>query len=72
MNSTVLQGIVNPVQYVLLNEKVEAVEGLIVDTRVGNASIGFRNHTFPQVQASGAQWTEDLLFLEPVTACVGT
>lgn len=70
-NETVLQGIANGIQYVLLDGKVEAVEGLILDTRVGNASIGFRNHTLP-IRNMSAQWTEDILFIEPLTSCVGT
>jgi len=34
-------------EYIFLDDKIEAIEGLIVDTRVGNASVGFRNHTLP-------------------------
>jgi hypothetical protein len=71
LNGT-LQGMSIGIQYVLLDDKVEAVEGLIVDTRVGNASVGFRNHTIPRTQADGAQWTEDILFIEPLTSCIGT
>ncbi|KAH6853287.1 hypothetical protein B0I37DRAFT_420104 [Chaetomium sp. MPI-CAGE-AT-0009] len=45
-----------------------AVEGLVVDTQKGG--IGFRNDTIPANNLDfGAQWTEDLLFIEPVTEC---
>lgn len=52
-------------EYVLLDDKIEAVEGLIVDTRPGNASLGFRNHTFPQTEGNGATWTEVIPVLTP-------
>jgi hypothetical protein len=42
-------------QLVLLDNKIEAFEGLIVDTRIGNASVGFRNHTLPEF---GGTWKE--------------
>lgn len=52
----------------LLNDALEPVEGLIVDTKRGG--IGFRNHTIPRGLTFGGDWTEDILFLEPETACV--
>lgn len=53
---------------VALNDRLEAVEGLIVDTK--NGGVGFRNHTIPAENLGfGAQWTEDILFIEPVTEC---
>ncbi|KAL2144067.1 hypothetical protein VTI28DRAFT_9678 [Corynascus sepedonium] len=55
---------------VLLNNKVEAVEGLFVDTV--NGGIGFRNHSAPPLRQHGSVWTEDLLFIQPVTQCVDT
>jgi hypothetical protein len=55
----------------LLNDKIEAVEGLIVDTH--NGGIGFRNHSIPVgALAYGAEWTEDILFIQPETQCVDT
>lgn len=55
----------------LLNDKIEAVEGLIVDTRTGG--IGFRNHTIPLENLRyGASWSEDILFVIPETQCVDT
>ena len=43
---------------VMMDDKIEAVEGLIVDTRDGSASIGFRNHTLPSVGPLGGTWQE--------------
>ncbi|EXJ94562.1 hypothetical protein A1O1_02958 [Capronia coronata CBS 617.96] len=55
----------------VLNAAVEPVEGLVVDTVTGG--IAFRNHTVPVGDvALGAEWTEDLLWVEPETACVDT
>lgn len=53
---------------VVLNDAIEPFEGLIVDTKSG--SIGFRNHTVPDGPGLGAEWSEDLLFIEPDTQCV--
>jgi hypothetical protein len=53
----------------LLNNRWDTVEGLIVDTKSGG--VGFRNHTAPADDIPlGATWTEDILFIEPVTECV--
>jgi hypothetical protein len=57
-----------PLKSVVLDNMVEPIEGLIVDTV--NGSIGFRNHTFPPGFPSGVSWTEDILFIEPETVCV--
>jgi hypothetical protein len=54
----------------ILDNNVQPIEGLIVDTKVG--SLGFRNHTIPAGFQHGATWTEDLLFIEPETSCVNT
>jgi hypothetical protein len=54
---------------ILLNDAWDVVEGLVVDSK--NGGVGFRNHTVPsQPLPYGAQWSEDLLFVEPVTECV--
>jgi hypothetical protein len=47
-------------------------EGIIAD--LVNGGVGFRNHTVPTTprMRHGAQWTEDILWLEPVTECVDT
>jgi len=52
-----------------INDELEVVEGLVVDTK--NGGVGFRNHTAPAERLPlGAQWSEDILFIEPVTECV--
>ncbi|GIJ92598.1 hypothetical protein Asppvi_001876 [Aspergillus pseudoviridinutans] len=56
-------------QVLILDEKVEAVEGLIVDMVDGG--IGFRNHTAPaKALKYGSTWNEDILFIRPETQCV--
>jgi hypothetical protein len=57
-------------QTMALNNAIQPVEGLIVDTV--NGGIGFRNHTVPPGFQFGAEWQEDLLFIEPETVCVDT
>ena len=52
------QGTSGGVQYILLDNAIEAVEGLIVDTRPGLSAVGFRNHTLPQIYGNGATWEE--------------
>ena len=52
----------------VLNDAFEPVEGLVVDTVLG--AVGFRNHTVPVGVGLGAEWEEDLLFIEPETECV--
>ena len=54
----------------VLEEKQFPVQGLVVD--MINGGIGFRNHTVPRGLDQGAEWSEDLLFLQPETACVDT
>ncbi|GFG23361.1 hypothetical protein IFM61606_03240 [Aspergillus udagawae] len=56
-------------QVLILDEKVEAVEGLIVDMVDGG--IGFRNHTAPSKALKYVStWNEDILFIQPETQCV--
>jgi hypothetical protein len=67
--STYALGSYRSLTNVLLNDAWDVVEGLIVDTK--NGGVGFRNHTIPsQPLPYGAQWSEDILFVEPVTECV--
>ena len=63
-------GIFRQLDSILLWDSYKAVEGLVVNGKEGG--IGFRNHTIPTGLARGASWKEDLLFVEPVTACVDT
>ncbi|KAL2019177.1 hypothetical protein VTK56DRAFT_10049 [Thermocarpiscus australiensis] len=55
---------------IVLGDSVRLLEGLVVDTLSGG--IGFRNHTLPMPPARNVSWQEDLLFIEPTTACVDT
>jgi hypothetical protein len=54
----------------ILNDNIQPVEGLLVDTKSGG--IGFRNHTIPLDVGQGAIWEEDILFIQPETVCVDT
>ncbi|PHH92161.1 hypothetical protein CDD83_8644 [Cordyceps sp. RAO-2017] len=53
-----------------LNNALDVVEGLVVDTITGG--IGFRNHTIPHGFDRRVSWQEDLLFVVPETVCVDT
>ncbi|KAF7593539.1 hypothetical protein BBP40_011267 [Aspergillus hancockii] len=56
-------------QVLILDEKVEPAEGLVVDMKDG--AIGFRNHTEPTHSTRyGSAWKEDILLIEPETQCV--
>jgi hypothetical protein len=68
--SRYLVGSFRQMQSMVLNDALEPVEGLLVDTKDGG--IGFRNHTIPVDFQHGAEWTEDILFIEPETQCVDT
>ena len=65
-------GIFTIVETLVLLDKIVIREGVIAD--LVNGGIGFRNHTVPITPRMpyGAQWTEDILWLEPVTACIDT
>jgi hypothetical protein len=54
----------------VLEDDYVLVEGLIVDMTSG--AIGFRNHSAPPVTPFGSVWSEDILFIEPESACVDT
>jgi hypothetical protein len=57
---------------VVLLDRIDVREGVIIDAI--NGSLGFRNHSVPTNPRMkyGATWTEDLLWLDPVTACADT
>ncbi|KAH8812938.1 hypothetical protein F5884DRAFT_318929 [Xylogone sp. PMI_703] len=55
-------------QSLILNNRFEAVEGVVLDLVSGG--IGFRNHTLPPSSSTGFVWQEDLLWIEPETVCV--
>ncbi|KAF7763467.1 hypothetical protein Agabi119p4_8004 [Agaricus bisporus var. burnettii] len=48
-----------------------AVEGLVVDMTPTHPGVGFWNHTVPAF-AQGGTWSQDILWLEPLTTCVNT
>ncbi|KAK2772244.1 hypothetical protein FQN53_004680 [Emmonsiellopsis sp. PD_33] len=53
----------------LLDDKIEPLEGLVVDMKAGG--LGFRSHTVPANHYKyGTEWKEDILFIEPETQCV--
>ena len=52
----------------IMDDSISLIDGLIVDMTRG--TIGFRKHTAPTGLLYGAEWDEDILFLEPETACV--
>jgi hypothetical protein len=61
-------GTTRQIAAVVLDNKLEVIEGLVLDAV--NGSIGFRNHSAPPFTPYGSTWTEDLLFIQPVTQCV--
>jgi hypothetical protein len=63
-------GVAQQIGIMAMNDKYEVIEGLVVDTKDGG--IGFRNHSVPPLSPYGSTWAEDLLFVQPVTACVDT
>lgn len=55
-------------QSLLLNNRYDVVEGLVVVTITGG--VGVRNHTLPPTSTHPTTWAEDLLWLNPETTCV--
>ena len=62
-----VQGSLQPLETMLLDNRYLLIEGLVVDAM--NGGIGFRNHTVPIELELGAEWNEDLLWISPETAC---
>jgi hypothetical protein len=60
-------GYFRPLQTFVLDDGYRLIEGLIVDAIHGG--IGFRNHTIPLGLVLGGRWSEDILWLQPETAC---
>ncbi|KAJ7631900.1 hypothetical protein DFH06DRAFT_1438351 [Mycena polygramma] len=54
----------------ILRSGIFAAGGVIVD--LDNPGIGLWNHTLPSGTSRGAVWSEDVLWLEPVSSCVDT
>ncbi|KAK5120014.1 hypothetical protein LTR85_007090 [Meristemomyces frigidus] len=69
-NQTYLVDSYRAISSLLLSDDVHLVQGLIVDGHSGR--VGFRDHTVPSSTEVpyGAEFAEDILFLEPETACV--
>ena len=61
---------IHSIDSLILRNDIEIVEGLIFDTI--NGGVGYRNHTIPIGMKYSATWSEDLLWIEPVTECVDT
>ncbi|KAJ7226321.1 hypothetical protein C8J57DRAFT_206099 [Mycena rebaudengoi] len=53
---------------IILRKGIFAVGGLIVDLE--KPGIGLWNHTFPAETPNGGVWEEDVLWIEPVSACI--
>ncbi|KAF8886344.1 hypothetical protein BD779DRAFT_1801035 [Infundibulicybe gibba] len=58
-------------QSLVLRDDIFAVEGLIVDLSTETPGVGFWNHTLPE-STHGGEWSQDVLWLEPVTTCVNS
>ncbi|KAF9443332.1 hypothetical protein P691DRAFT_764374 [Macrolepiota fuliginosa MF-IS2] len=56
--------------FVLRNDTF-AVDGLIIDMSSNHPGVGIWNQSLPNV-TNGATWSQDVLWLEPVTECVNT
>ncbi|KAM5492315.1 hypothetical protein McaMca56_007153 [Microsporum canis] len=59
-----------PLDSLISKDDITLVEGLITDMRSGG--IGFRNHSVPSGLPYGAEWDEDILWVEPEISCVNT
>ncbi|KAK6365158.1 hypothetical protein LTR64_008821 [Lithohypha guttulata] len=55
---------------VYLDNALQPVEGLVIDTISGG--VGFRHHTAPVISGTAAEWSEDILFIEPEIVCVAS
>ncbi|KAK3708113.1 hypothetical protein LTR37_011617 [Vermiconidia calcicola] len=72
LNHSYLVDSYHPITSVIGQSDIQLIEGLIVDIRDGG--VGFRSHTVPATSdlLYGAEWSEDVLFFQPETACVDT
>lgn len=68
-NSSV--GFVGSAQTFILRDDIFAAEGIVVDMSPDHPGIGFWNQTLPDTPHGGT-WSQDILWLEPVTQCVDT
>lgn len=63
-------GMYRQISTLILEDSYQVIEGLVVD--MTNGGVGFRNHSAPLLTTYGSTWTEDLLFIQPVSTCVDT
>ncbi|KXN86514.1 hypothetical protein AN958_09986 [Leucoagaricus sp. SymC.cos] len=64
-------GILGAAETFVLRNDTFVAEGLIVDMSLEHPGIGFWNQTLPELK-NGGTWSQDILWLEPVTQCVDT
>ncbi|KAF2181144.1 hypothetical protein K469DRAFT_793113 [Zopfia rhizophila CBS 207.26] len=64
------KGMYRHVDLLISRDNLVLVEGAVVDAKSGG--IGFRNHTAPFGLQYGAQWDEDILWIEPEISCANT
>ncbi|EKM76716.1 hypothetical protein AGABI1DRAFT_108577 [Agaricus bisporus var. burnettii JB137-S8] len=64
-------GLFGTIRSFLQQDSIFAVEGLIVDMTIDHPGIGFWNTTVPEA-AHGGTWSQDVLWLEPLTECIPT
>ncbi|KAF8215102.1 hypothetical protein K438DRAFT_1659960 [Mycena galopus ATCC 62051] len=71
-NVTMLYSQFSTTESLILRTGIFAVGGLVVDMDTGTPGIGLWNHTLPSDTSDGGVWSQDMLWLEPVSACVDT
>lgn len=64
-------GLMGAAETFILRNDTFVAEGLIIDMSLDHPGIGFWNQTLPPFQHGGT-WSQDILWLEPVTQCVDT
>src|ERR1700728_1010629 len=69
-NYSMTDSTISLTESLILRGGIFAIGGLIVDF-TSTPGIGLWNHTIPDIELGGS-WSEDVLWLEPVTSCVNT
>ncbi|KAF9449834.1 hypothetical protein P691DRAFT_727314 [Macrolepiota fuliginosa MF-IS2] len=70
-NQNCSAGFMGSAETFMLRNDTFAAEGLIIDMTPEHPGIGFWNQTLPEVPRGGT-WSQDIMWLEPVTQCVDT
>ncbi|KAK2882450.1 hypothetical protein FQN49_000342 [Arthroderma sp. PD_2] len=65
-----IRGQLLPLDSLIPKDDIVLAEGIVADMRSGG--IGFRNHSVPTGLPFGAEWEEDILWVEPDISCVNT